>query len=56
MTHPTRHPGPVPLRDAVAAISDDDMTRMCLSVNMMFGTGMANKLMELIIAARKEAK
>ena len=52
MTHPTRHPGPVPLKDAGAAISDDDMTKMCLCVNMMFGTVMANKLMELIIAAR----
>ena len=56
MTHPTRLEHPPPLKDAVARISDKDMTHMCLAVNQLFGSAMASKLMDLIVAARKEVK
>lgn len=56
MTHPTRFEHPVPLSVAVERISDDEMTKMCLSVNQSFGTGMAGRLMDLICAARKAVK
>lgn len=56
MTHPTRFEHPVPLSVAVERISDDEMTKMCLSVNMLFGSAMAGRLMDLIVAARKEVK
>lgn len=55
MTHPTRTILVPPLADAVAAISDEEMTRMCLCVNQMFGNDQAKKLMNLIVAARREA-
>jgi hypothetical protein len=54
MTHPTRTMDIPPLADAVAAISDEEMTRMCLTVNQMFGNEQAKKLMNLIVAARRE--
>lgn len=54
MTHPTRFAHPPPLKVAVARISYEDMTRMCLAVNRAFGSGMAGRLMDLIVAARKE--
>lgn len=54
MTHPTRFEHPPPLRIAVERISDEDMIRMCLAVNQAFGSGMAGRLMDLIVAARKE--
>lgn len=54
MTHPTRFAHPPALKVAVERISDDEMTRMCLAVNQVFGQGMAGRLMDLIVAARKE--
>lgn len=54
MTHPTRFTHPPSLKDAVARIDDGEMTRMCLAVNQVFGQGMAGRLMDLIVAARKE--
>ena len=54
MTHPTRMDHPPSLKAAVERISDEDMTRMCLAVNQTFGQGMAGRLMDLIVAARKE--
>jgi hypothetical protein len=56
MTHPTRFEHPVPLSVTVERISDDEMTKMCLAVNQLFGSAMASKLMDLIVAARKEVK
>ena len=56
MTHPTRFEHPVPLSVAVERISDDEMTKMCLAVNQLFGSAMAGRLMDLIVAARKEVK
>lgn len=56
MTHPTRFEHPPPLKDAVARISDKDMTHMCLAVNQTFGSAMAGRLMDLIAAARKEVR
>ena len=56
MTHPTRFEHPPSLKDAVARISDKDMTHMCLAVNQTFGSAMAGRLMDLIVAARKEVK
>jgi hypothetical protein len=53
MEHPTRTVLVPPLADAVAAISDVEMTRMCLCVNQMFGHEEAVKLMRLIVAARR---
>lgn len=53
MTHPTRFEHPPALKVAVERISDDEMTRMCLAVNQAFGSGMAGRLMDLIVAARK---
>lgn len=55
MTHPTRFQHPPSLKDAVERISDEDMIRMCLAVNQAFGPGMAGRLMDLIVAAQKEA-
>jgi len=55
MTHPTRFNHPPSLKDAVERISDADMTHMCLAVNQLFGSAMASRLMDLIVAARKEA-
>jgi len=55
MTHPTRFEHPVPLSVAVERISDDEMTKICLAVNQLFGSAMASRLMDLIAAARKEA-
>ena len=40
----------IPMSD----IDDGEMTRMCLAVNQEFGSGMAGRLMDLIVAARKE--
>ncbi len=54
MTHPTRFEHPPSLKIAVERISDEDMTRMCLAVNQVFGNAMAGRLMDLIVAARKE--
>ena len=54
MTHPTRMDHPPSLKDAADRISDEDMTRMCLAVNQVFGNAMAGRLMDLIVAARKE--
>ncbi len=54
MTHPTRFEHPPSLKAAVERISDEDMTRMCLAVNQVFGNAMAGRLMDLIVAARKE--
>ena len=54
MTHPTRFTHPPSLKDAVERISDGEMTRMCLAVNQVFGQGMAGRLMDLIVAARRE--
>lgn len=48
MTHPTRMVGQLPLKDAIDRISDDDMTKMCLAVNQVFGSAMANRLLDLI--------
>ena len=56
MTHPTRFQHPPSLNDAVARISDKDMTHTCLAVNQLFGSAMASRLMDLIVAARKEVK
>lgn len=56
MTHPTRMDHPPSLKDAADRISDKDMTHMCLAVNQLFGSAMASKLMDLIVAARKEVK
>ena len=56
MTHPTRFTHPPSLKEAVARISDKDMTHMCLAVNQTFGSAMAGRLMDLIVAARKEVK
>lgn len=56
MTHPTRFEHPPSLKVAVERISDDEMTRMCLAVNQTFGSGLAGRLMDLIVAARKEVK
>jgi len=55
MTHPTRFTHPPSLKDAVARIDDGEMTHMCLAVNQLFGSAMASRLMDLIVAARKEA-
>ena len=54
MTHPTRTILVPPLADAVAAISDEEMTRMCLCVNQLFGNEQSRKLLNLIVAARRE--
>ena len=56
MTHPTRLEHPPSLKDAVSRISDTEMTHMCLAVNQLFGSAMASRLMDLIVAARKEVK
>lgn len=56
MTHPTRFQHPPSLKDAADRISDEDMTRMCLAVNQTFGNAMAGRLMDLIVAARKETR
>ena len=53
MTHPTRTVSVPTLKEAVDAISDEEMTRMCLCVNQLFGNAQAQKLMLLIAAARK---
>lgn len=55
-THPTREKITLPLSEAVKRISDKDMTEMCLTVNRTFGSAMANKLLDLIGAARREAR
>ena len=55
MTHPTRTIYVPSLKEAVDAISDEEMTRMCLCVNQLFGNAQAQKLMLLIVAARKAA-
>lgn len=54
MTHPTRFEHPPPLSVAVLRINDHDMTSMCLAVNQVFGQAMASRLMDLIVAARRE--
>lgn len=54
MTHPTRFEHSPSLKDAVSRISDTEMTHMCLAVNQLFGSAMASRLMDLIVAARKE--
>ena len=53
MTHPTRAKTPMTPAEAMARISDTEMTRMCLCVNQMFGTEQANKLLDLFAAARR---
>lgn len=54
MTHPTRTILVPTLADAVADISDSEMTRMCLCVNQMFGNDQAKKLLNLVVAARRD--
>lgn len=54
MTHPTRHPGGLTPAEAMARISDQEMTEMCLTVNMAMGTAAANRLLDLFAAARRE--
>lgn len=49
-THPTREKITLPLSEAVKRISDKDMTEMCLTVNMTFGSAMANKLLPTRVA------
>lgn len=53
MTHPTRQQVIPSLTDAVSKISDEEMTRMCLCVNQLFGNEQSRKLLDLILAARK---
>lgn len=55
-THPTREKTTLPLAVAVKRISDEEMTEMCLALNLAFGSGMANKLLDLIGAARREVR
>lgn len=54
MTHPTRTILVPTLADAVADISDAELTRICLCVNQMFGNDQAKKLLNLVVAARRE--
>jgi hypothetical protein len=56
MTHPTRVVDIPSLADAVGAISDGEMTRMCLCINQLYGNEQAKKLLDLIVAARREVK
>jgi hypothetical protein len=56
MTHPTRYAAVPPLADAVARISDMDLTRMCVAVNMGCGSALAAALAEVIWAARREVE
>jgi hypothetical protein len=56
MTHPARaNVGNLSVAAAMKRISDREMTEMCLAVNMMRGSGAANKLLDLFGAARKHA-
>ncbi|MFV0382611.1 hypothetical protein [Paracoccus sp. (in: a-proteobacteria)] len=57
MTHPTRTvTGTLSVADALNRISDQDMTEMCLAVNMAKGQAAANRLLDLFGAARKQAR
>lgn len=56
MTHPTKETVIPALAEAIGAIDDNEMTRMCLTVNQMFGNDQAKKLMNLILAARQHVK
>lgn len=57
MTHPLRAPhSQITVADAMRAISDREMTEMCLAVNMQMGTPAANRLLELFGAARRAQK
>lgn len=57
MTHPTRaNTGKLTVTDAMRRINDAEMTKMCLAVNQMFGTGYANKLLDLFGAARMQVR
>lgn len=57
MTHPTRVPhSQITVADAMRAISDREMTEMCLAVNMQMGSAAANRLLELFGAARRAKK
>jgi hypothetical protein len=57
VTHPHRIPASkISAADAMARITDREMTEMCLAVNMQMGTGAANKLLELFGAARREGQ
>ena len=47
MTHPTRTVSVATLADAVAAISDEELTYMCLCVTRMLGKDQAKKLLAL---------
>lgn len=54
MTHPTRNPpSKITVAEAMRAITDRDMTEMCLAVNMQMGSAAANRLLELFGAARR---
>lgn len=54
MTHPTRAEcGSLTVADAMDRITDRDMTEMCLAVNLVKGQAAANRLLDLLIAARK---
>ena len=53
MTHPTRvNTGKMTVADAMRRITDAEMTKMCLAVNVALGTPAANKLLDLFGAAR----
>jgi len=54
MTHPTRAPGGLTPAEAMARISDREMTEMCLAVNLAMGSAAANRLLDLFAAARRE--
>lgn len=57
MTHPTSPPhNTLSVAEAMKRISDMEMTRMCLAVNLMFGSGQANRLLDLFGAARVELR
>lgn len=57
MTHPTRNDvGKLTVADAMRRISDDEMTKMCLTVNMSLGTASANRLLDLFGSARRDVR
>lgn len=57
MTHPTRiDTGTLSVADAMRRITDDEMIKMCLCVNQMFGSSQANKLLDLFGASRRQIR
>lgn len=56
MTHPTRAKTGLSVADAMNRITDQEMTEMCLAVNMVKGQAAANRLLDLFGAARKQAR